>query len=319
MANDEEITWAYRLFLDREPENKDVIAHFRNVGGTKELRAAFMAAAEFRSQIPAVAYLPIGLPSLDVEWQVGGDTLQALLLRVKETWNKLGNDCPHWSVLSLDEFLPQGMHEEKRAKFNESGRGDAELVIAIMNNIGVSPKELPKIFEFGCGLARVTPHLARNFDHVTGCDVSLNHLKEAKLVIAQSGVNNVQLTQAEFPDFGMKDPFNVWFSRIVLQHNSPPLIAMILRKALQMLLPGGLAIFQVPTYAIGYRFRVAEYLNAPSDPGRFEMHCLPQNAIFEIAKECRCLVKEVREDNCAGSSSWISNSIVLQKEESAHN
>ena len=37
-------------------------------------------------------------------------------------------------------------------------------------------------------------------------------------------------------------------------------MAFILRRALACLAPGGLAVFQVPTYVRGYRFAVADYL-----------------------------------------------------------
>jgi len=46
----------------------------------------------------------------------------------------------------------------------------------------------------------------------------------------------------------------------VLQHNPPPLIAMILARLLAGLAPGGVAYFQVPVWLPGYRFRVADLL-----------------------------------------------------------
>jgi SAM-dependent methyltransferase len=168
-------------------------------------------------------------------------------------------------------------------------------------------------FEFGCGLARVTIPLARRFGQVFACDVSRTHLAQAKLAVSESGATNIRLIPATLPDFGMAEPFDLWFSRLVLQHNTPPLIAMILQRALQMLSPGGLAVFQVPTYAIGYQFRIADYLASPPAADHFEMHVLPQQALFEIAVQSGCSVQEVREDVSTGSSNWISNWIVLRK------
>jgi SAM-dependent methyltransferase len=312
MASDEEITWAYRLFLDREPENREVFDHFRDIANTKELRSAFMGAAEFRSHA-SVAYLPINVPPMEVEWRIDAASSEVLLSRVREIWNRLGAQRPHWSVLSSDDFLPQKMHNDRVSLFNESGKHDAELLLSTLRRIGATPGQFSTLFEFGCGLARVTPHLARHFELVIGCDISQTHLREAKSVVARSGATNIRLVQAELPDFGMHTGYNIWFSRLVLQHNSPPLIAMILQKALQRLLPGGLAIFQVPTYGVGYRFLISEYLDAPFSTSDFEMHCLPQQAIFEIAFENSCVLKEVREDSSAGSANWISNWFCFEK------
>jgi hypothetical protein len=112
----------------------------------------------------------------------------------------------------------------------------------------------------------------------------------------------------------MTAPFELWFSRIVLQHNPPPIAAMILRRALGLLAPGGLAVFQVPTHAIGYRFRVAEYVNGLGQPGGIEMHVLPQPVVFDIVRDCACEPREVLEDFSAGpSGSWNSTTFVVRK------
>jgi hypothetical protein len=118
----------------------------------------------------------------------------------------------------------------------------------------------------------------------------------------------------------MLEPFDLWFSQIVLQHNSPPIIAMILRRAMQLLNPGGLAIFQVPTFSPGYRFRVTEYVSNLPNAG-MEMHVLPQPAIFEIAVGAGCVPLEVLDDYSTGSQLWVSNSFAFAKSmhaESAH-
>jgi hypothetical protein len=111
----------------------------------------------------------------------------------------------------------------------------------------------------------------------------------------------------------MAEPFDVWFSYIVLQHNPPPVIAMVLRRALSMLAPGGVAIFQLPTHALGYRFDLAAYLAAPVSDA-IEVHCLPQSVVFRLAAEAGCVPLEVREDTAMGPPShWLSNSFVFAK------
>lgn len=49
MLTKEHVHWAYRLFLDREPENKQVVQQFvQTHRGTEELRQAFLNSPEFR-------------------------------------------------------------------------------------------------------------------------------------------------------------------------------------------------------------------------------------------------------------------------------
>lgn len=56
----------------------------------------------------------------------------------------------------------------------------------------------------------------------------------------------------------MLEAFDLWSSRVVLQHNPPPIVAAILRKMLWRQNPGGLAIFQLPTYRRDYNFKISE-------------------------------------------------------------
>jgi SAM-dependent methyltransferase len=170
------------------------------------------------------------------------------------------------------------------------------------------------VFEFGCGIARVTPHLAEVFPRVTACDVSAAHLQIAREVIDRSGAPNVKLTLADEEKFGMEGPFELWFSRIVLQHNPPPIMALILRCALMLLAPRGVAVFQVPTYCRGYQFNTVEYLASLTGTGNIEMHILPQAAVFKILAETECRPVEVREDGATGlGSAWLSNTFVVTK------
>ena len=112
----------------------------------------------------------------------------------------------------------------------------------------------------------------------------------------------------------MTGPFDLWFSWIVLQHNPPPIIALILRRCFSLLAPGGVAVFQVPTYATGYRFRIAEYLGRIGDDGGIEMHVLPQHVVLGLAAAAGCQPLEIWQDGAAGSpSAWTSNTFVFRK------
>ena len=90
-------------------------------------------------------------------------------------------------------------------------------------------------------------------------------------------------------------------------------MTMILQRAFLFLAPGGVALFQIPTYIRGYRFDAASWLRAPP-PDMLEVHALPQPFILTLARNSGCDVLEVRED----ASLWppseaVSNVIVVRK------
>jgi len=98
----------------------------------------------------------------------------------------------------------------------------------------------------------------------------------------------------------MLEAFDLWSSRVVLQHNPPPIVAAILRKMLWRQNPGGLAIFQLPTYRRDYNFKISEYPSTPRND-EIEMHVMPVSAVIRLAKEADCDVLEILDDNSAGA------------------
>jgi len=85
-----------------------------------------------------------------------------------------------------------------------------------------------------------------------------------------------------------------------------------LEASLTNLRPQGIAYFQIPTYMVGYQFKVSDYLRKPL-LSEFEMHPLPQHVLFDIIARCGCQLLEIREDNYVGNSNAVSNSILLKK------
>lgn len=311
----ETVRMAYRLLLGREPENEAVLRSALRYRSIAALRQAFLESAEFRRKIPPrPAFVPVNAAPIDVEWAVDEAVAARLLSHVGATWTRLGEERPHWSVLSADRFLPEKL-EASRAAFFASGAQDRDTLRAVLARHGLAPSAFPTVFEFGCGLARVTPFLAESFQRVVACDVSASHIALARARLAETGTTNASIGQATTQAFGMTGRFDLWFSRLVLQHNPPPVMAMVLRRALGLLNPGGIAHFQVPTYALNYRFRVAEYLSGlAAAEGGIEMHVLPQPVIFQLAAQCDCEPLEVWQDNSAGhSAAWVSSVITLRK------
>jgi SAM-dependent methyltransferase len=139
-------------------------------------------------------------------------------------------------------------------------------------------------------------------------------LAEEALDTFSSG--NVDLIHVDtFDAFHALPEFDFFCSVIVLQHNPPPLIAVLLRTLLNELQPGGIAYFQVPTYQSDYRFRTDEYILDASPIRGMEMHLIPQLQLFDILERSDCRVLECREDLWTGAYNMISNSLLVKKKE----
>lgn len=252
-------------------------------------------------------------PAIPVEWKCSEEQASRLLARVAGLWEELGETKPHWSVLTSDEFLPEQIAKAEGTSFFSSGQHDRNRLIATIARAGRQPAEFKVVCELGCGLGRITNHLAESFERVIACDISRPHLRLARAHSLSSEKENIIYRVSTLPHFGMTEPFDLWFSIIVLQHNPPPIMAMILRRAFKLLRPGGLAIFQVPTYAPDYHFSIDHYLRSTSPPSGIEMHYLPQSALFEIIDEAGCCCIEVVEDGSIDFPRAFSNMLVVTK------
>lgn len=312
---------AYRLILGREPESDAIVRSYLSFSDVAALRRAFLTSPEFLGlyeqlarQIPATR-VPLTAPPLDVEVALDDARKAVLMGHVQEQWTRLGKEQPHWSVLSAEDFRPDRIKQNEHAFF-ESGAADLELLVATLRRSGLDPLSFRRIFEFGCGLGRVTAHFSQAFAEVHACDISTSHMEVARRRLEAAEAKNVTLHLSEVGTFGMHEGFDLWFCRIVLQHNPPPLIHMILRRAFSLLRPGGAALFQVPTYAIGYRFSADEYLQQM--PQGIEMHVLPQSIVLGLAADAGLELLDVREDDAAGPpAGWVSNLFLFRKRATA--
>ena len=304
----EDVVSAYRTFLYREPESEDAILFHMSAPGIEALHRIFLESAEFRGKYAAAAkVVPIDVPANPVEVSVSEETLKALLAHVRRCWEHMGGERPHYSVITLPEFLPQAF-KGNEAQFWATGEHEAQVLEKILARHGITGLKKLACVELGCGVGRVTGPLSQRFASVDAYDISAPHLEIAR-------------TRARTADFHLlRDlpiaftPADVFYSWIVLQHNPPPVMALLVRSALDCLRQGGMAVFQIPIYEIGYSFSAQTYLRNVSSTLDMEMHCLPQREIFRIAAEAGCRVLEVREEYSTGRiGTDVSNLLVIQR------
>lgn len=258
--------------------------------------------------------LPLDAAPIQVETETDAAGLAALLAHTERTWTRLGDEEPHWSVISAERFK-QDQLAAHQAEFNASGAGDLALFMAFLARNSVDPAGFQRVLEYGCGIGRVTRFFAERFPQVLACDISPSHLKQAELYLQDCGLSNVEWQRIRgIDDISGAADIDVVFSVIVLQHNPPPTIVAILDRLLARLRPGGVAYFQVPTHAVDYRFQVDDYLKWGLQAQHVEMHYLPQRHVFRLAREHDCDVLEVREDDWVGRREVeLSNTFLLRK------
>jgi SAM-dependent methyltransferase len=318
-----DVVQAYRYILGREPESEATIAQIiRDHADFPELRRVFLTSSELRLELNGLEgsgrtlaeTLSLEAPALEIETTTDASTLAQVVARTGQFWNAIGETAPHFSVITSPDFQPDRIAENE-ARFFASADTDRNLLLALLQRIGRSPADFHKVVEFGCGVGRFTNHLAALFPEVIGLDISRPHLRLAEQTMARFGRSNVRFQLVTPQDLHPAAGFDLWFCRIVLQHNPPPVIMHILDRMFRLLEPGGITIFQVPTYQVGYRFSIADYLRGALGTN-MEMHCVPQRAVLELGYRHRCRLLEIREDTPVVSQTpdWLSNNFIFQKD-----
>ena len=290
MVTRAEVIMAYRLFHGRDPENQDVVANHAVPSRTlDDLRRDFLTSDEFKAKFDGVlhdrgnlGHKTLSWPPLRVDDDVSDEQLAGMIARVERQFRHLGKTEPHWSVLASDQFKSAHIatHEEQ---FFNSGRGVVDELRLTAARCGIDLRRHRACLEFGCGIGRSTIWLADEFATVLGVDISTAHLALAKRAIGRFRKDNIALRHVNTIEaLGELPAFDVLFSIIVLQHNPPPVIALILRRLLARMAPGGIAYFQLPTYMVGYAFDVDAYLAGRQSLDIPEMHVLGQAQLLRL-------------------------------------
>lgn len=294
----------YRELLGREVENEAVLLnHLKGHPTESSLRDSILGSEEYLAKNPRAdlwRFLATNMarrpPRIDVE--VEAAQLEKVFARIAAQWAALAGSEPHWSVLTNDKFRLANFADHE-ADFFKSGQHVATLIDTFAERNGLN---IPRghALELGCGTGRVTAALAASFDTVTAVDISPGHLQLCREALEKRGIRNVSCRQLATPhDVAALPECTLFVSTIVLQHNPPPLIHYLLDWCLSKVIPGGAALFQVPTHTPGYEFQVNQYLTSPQ-PGDFEMHCLPMHHVFHLLAKHHFVPVEVIMDSWTG-------------------
>lgn len=308
------VVGAYRLLLERDPENPEVVEDkTRRCNDVTRLVEEILCSEEFRGK----HFVPGNFTGLEPPMSIDGpcDDRQVALLfeHIQNTWQTWGTTEPHWSVLSAEQYKKNNIAGSEAA-FYASGEHACEFFLKALARNNIDLTRLNSCLELGCGLGRVSIWLAKHFDKVHACDISLAHLNGAREYVEKRGPRNVEFLHLASPNsFSGLPRVDGIFSIIVLQHNPPPLMEFMLGHLFAALNAGGVAYIQIPTYRRDYAFSVERYLRDRSQGNDLEMHALPQSRVFDIAQRAGMSVVEVWEDTSTGEARSRSNVFLLQK------
>lgn len=320
MLNRDDVVAAYRYLLGREPENEDVIAYHSTHDSFGALRREILQSEEFSNlygTLDAAMVDPLTSdpfpPSGLIETEATGSDRDKMWARVAESWRKLGEEAPHWSVLTLEQYRPESF-ETNASAFFETVSLDNQAVDAALTRLpNADTIRNGLCIEVGCGVGRATRGLAERFAQVLAVDVSAPHLDIAKQEMTAEGYTNVAFRCAEtIEDYASLGEASFFYSRIVFQHNPPPVQAAILKGILQSFPKSGVVLFQFVSHIIGYSFTVQDYLAGHHEG--MEMHVFPQRSVFDILRENNFEVIEIdRDDNVVGDSRYRSHMVLACK------
>lgn len=282
MLSHELVVETYKGLLSRLPENQDVIdIQLQNHSGLSDLLVSFYNSSEFRQRAWRSLVEVLATDSKSIQVDGTPEQMKRLFEITREQWKALGEVEPYWSVISDKNFRVDDFKSNEDS-FWKSGEFGRDLLNTLIKSHDVQ-LEKNHCLEVGVGVGRMTRFLAEEFDLVTGVDISPGNLKIAK--------NMLNSREANFTPFYLSSPqelleikdYDTFLSFLVLQHNSPPIQKVLLSNALKNLLPGGVALFQLPVAAPGYQFELEKYLD--EEPGQMDMHCLPLTSVLGVLLE----------------------------------
>lgn len=319
MIHPQDVVNAYRMILGREPGSDELVNRYATeISDLNALRDIFLSSSEFRYQFENV-HAPKRLrqgfngPAMQVELNVEPEQLAKLCAKTAAQWHHLGETEPYWSVITQENYL-QSYIQQSREMFYETGEQEAKVLDSALERHSIEPRLSGRCVELGCGVGRVTSALARRYSEVIAIDISAPHLRLAEEELQKQGINNVtykQLTALEQTlGYG---PIDLFYSKIVLQHNPPPVMAVLLKNLLAALSPGGIGFFQIPVFKVGYSFLIEKYLQE-NNQTNMEMHFFPQADLLQLVADAGCRVCELFEDDAIGNTaSMLSNTLLVQK------
>lgn len=243
------------------------------------------------------------------------------LRRFERYWDRVGRRAPLQAVLTDTASADVDVD-----RFFASGRDDAARFVTELD--AVAPRvRRGRVLDFGCGVGRVSRALAGHFESVVGVDVAASMVARARELNRSVDRCRFELNRAPHLHRFADASFDVVYSRLVLQHLSPPLVRGYIRELIRVLAPAGVLMFQLPDVVVASpeeafvrapvtgagakrhlpgwmvrlyrRFKYRVLLR--SSVRRMEMFGLPRDEVIAIVTAAGGTILDVRDDRSHGT------------------
>jgi len=299
--NKSDIVFLYRKLLNRDPENSKVIEKKLLNDSLVAAILEFVESREYQENL-------IDCSTNQVDLNTSQKDFFELCDRVVSQWTKLGEEKPHWSVISDPKFMPEEL-EKFIYEFWESGVISVDQIFSKCKSLGLDINRAGIGMELGAGVGRLTLPLSRSFHELIALDVSIGNLAILKKEMTNFENIETKLIQ-NFEDFKQLKNIDFFISLITLQHNPPPLQEFILRNIFHSMNKKAIGIFQIPIQAPHFSFSAQEFLKRSN--GEMDMFSFPLGKIYDLCRDCSVSIVHVEQDNLAGPK-HISCTFYVQK------
>ena len=164
------------------------------------------------------------------------------ILDQHRVWDDWAKADPLWAIVS-DPTQKGGKWDVE--EFFATGRADVQALQREVADLGLQPGT-GRCLDFGCGVGRLTQSLAEVFDRADGLDISETMIDLARGYNRHGERCVYQVNVA--PDLRVfaDNTFDLIFTTMVLQHNPPDIARGYIAEFARILVPGGLAVFDMP-------------------------------------------------------------------------
>lgn len=177
------------------------------------------------------------------------------LVSLQRHWHEFGVTDPLWAVLTDNRF--KGNRWDPIVFF-QSGENEIKSIISRLERIEARfPRR--RALDFGCAVGRLTQALCAYFERVDGVDIAPSMIEQAKRYNQYGDRCHYYLNAVDNLGIFADNQYDFIYSRLVLQHMEPRYAEKYIREFIRVLVPGGVAVFQVPAHRIdsepatGYR------------------------------------------------------------------
>ncbi len=211
-------------------------------------------------------------------------------------WDTFGKTDPLYAILTNPDKLGNKWEEEQ---FFKTGIDEINRIMKHIEEFEITILH-KKALDFGCGVGRLTQALTGNFEEVYGVDIAPSMIDYARKYNKFDGRCQYFLNEKSDLKLFKSNTFDFVYSSIVLQHMEPRYSKEYIKEFLRVLVPGGLAVFQIPSESK----MPAEYHEPDPTVAVMEMYGIKKDEILKLISKHGGKCVKAQDDS--STPDWVS-------------